>query len=101
MMDSMKHSSYAYPPPGGNDTSQIKIFLVLIIIAFIIMLIFKVYVPFIKMAKHFKMEMRRSDGEEYYYWRSQLRKLYRKYIPFASLFMRKSVSGSRKRRRHH
>ncbi len=89
MMDSMKYSSANYPPPSGNDTSQIKIFLVLLVIFFIVMMIVKVYVPFFKRARYFKMEMRRSDGEEYYYWRGQLRKLYRKYIPFASLFLRK------------
>ena len=45
------------------------------------------------------MEMKRSEGEEYYYWRGQLRKLYRKYIPFASLFLRKK--RSKRHRPHH
>lgn len=99
MMNSMKYSTSAYNAvPRGGDSSQIKVFLIVLVIFFIIMLIFKVYVPFVKRARYFKMEMRRSDGEEYYYWKWQLRKLYRQYIPFAALFIRKS--GSKRRRKH-
>ena len=73
----------------NGNSSQIRVFLVVIVIFFVVMMIVKIYWPFFKRVKYFKMEMKRSDGEEYYYWRSQLRKLYRKYIPFASLFIRK------------
>ncbi|MBE7050436.1 MAG: hypothetical protein E7394_06640 [Ruminococcaceae bacterium] len=80
----------------GGDSSQVIIFLVVVVILFIILVTLKVYVPFFKRVRYFKMEMKRSDGEEYYYWKFQLRKLYRKYIPFASLFIRKN--GTRRRR---
>ena len=73
----------------NGNSSQIRVFLVVIVILFVVMMIVKIYWPFFKRVKYFKMEMKRSDGEEYYYWRSKLRKLYRKYIPFASLFIRK------------
>ena len=91
MMENIQHSATVSNDiaTGRGDPSQLVILMVLLGIFLFIMLIGKVYYPFIKRARYFKMEMKRSDGGEYLYWRSQLRKLYRKYIPFAALFIRK------------
>lgn len=88
MIDTMQRGS-ATLNTAGKDTSQFKILIVLLLIFSVVLVIYKVYVPFYKKAKYFKMEMKRSDGEEYLYWRGQRRKLFKKYIPFAALFLRK------------
>ncbi len=42
----------------------------------------KVLKPFLRMRAYIKMEIDRSDEEEYRYWKRQLKRLYVYHIPF-------------------
>ncbi len=57
---------------------------ILALIAFII----NVWIPYQRERKYIKMEMKRSDGEEYYYWKRQLKRLYISHIPIVGRFIR-------------
>ena len=41
-----------------------------------------------KARDYIKMEMQRSDGDEYYYWKSELKRLYISHIPILGRFFR-------------
>jgi len=58
---------------------------------FIILMIFyfNVVVPFKQNRKYIKMEMARTRGSEYYYWKRELTKLYLTHIPVVRIFVRK------------
>lgn len=67
---------------------------ILIFMAFVLILlvIFGFYLnvirPFTEVREYIKMEMQRSDGKEYFYWKKELKKLYMHYIPFIGLFIK-------------
>ncbi len=62
----------------------VLMFGVLALVAFII----NVWIPYQKEQKYIKMEMKRSDGEEYYYWKRQLKRLRMSRIPIIGKFFR-------------
>lgn len=67
------------------------------LIFFIILAVyFNVIAPFMEKRNRIKMEMQRSDGEEYYYWKGKLKKLYIEHIPIIGRFIRKA-NAKRKR----
>lgn len=64
------------------------IFIVVILFLIVLTFYFKAVAPFVKRRKYIKMEMKRSNGEKYYYWKRELRKLYISRIPFMNKFLR-------------
>ena len=65
-------------------------FLFFVVILYLVALIlyFNVIKPFVEARRYIKMEMQRSDSEEYKYWKKELKKLYIHYIPFIGLFIK-------------
>ncbi len=67
---------------------------ILIFMAFVLILLviygfyLNVIRPFTEVREYIKMEMQRSDGKEYFYWKKELKKLYMHYIPFIGLFIK-------------
>lgn len=62
---------------------------VVIIGSFVVLAFFiNVVMPFMKERDYIKMEMQRSDDEEYYYWKRELRRLYLSHIPIIGRFFR-------------
>jgi hypothetical protein len=57
-----------------NTEDAFLIFAFVVIIGFFIVLAFyfNVIAPFMKARDYIKMEMQRSDSNEYYYWKSEL-----------------------------
>lgn len=49
---------------------------------------FNVIAPFVQEREYIKREINRSDGEEYYYWKRKLRRLYLAHIPIIGRFFR-------------
>ena len=78
----------AYTYDNTEDT--FLIFAFVLIIGFFIVLAFYINViaPFMKARDYIKMEMQRSDGDEYYYWKSELKRLYISHIPIIGRFFR-------------
>ena len=74
----------------GNTEDTFLIFAFVVIIGFFIVLAFyfNVLAPFMKARDYIKMEMQRSDGDEYYYWKSELKRLYISHIPIIGKFYR-------------
>ena len=70
------------------DTFLIVGFTFIIIFFVILILYFNIISPFIKSREYIKMEMQRSDGREYLYWKRQLKKLYMTSIPIIGRFFR-------------
>jgi len=70
-----------------TDTLFAIIFTVTIILLIILLLYFNVLSPLLKSRKYIKMEMDRSDGREYLFWKRQLKKLYMRHIPFIGRFL--------------
>ena len=75
-----------------NTESIVNVILILIfaIVVFLLMAacMVNVVMPLIKDRRYIKMEMQRSEGEEYEYWKKELKKLYRYYIPLIGRFIR-------------
>lgn len=69
-----------------QDTYEITALLLILAIPFILLFasVFHLNVvrPFLKERSYIKMEMGRSNEEEYRYWKRELRKLYIYHIPF-------------------
>ncbi len=78
----------AYTYDNTEDT--FLIFALVVIIGFFIVLAFyfNVIAHFMKEREYIKMEMQRSDGEEYYYWKNELKRLYILHIPIIGRFFR-------------
>ena len=49
---------------------------------------FNVVVPFLDKRRYIKMEMNRSDGNEYLRWKSKLKNHYLEHIPLFGRFIR-------------
>ncbi len=49
---------------------------------------FNVIVPFVQEREYIKREIKRSDGEEYYHWKRELKRLYLAHIPIIGRFFR-------------
>ena len=87
-----------------NDTIWGTTFLVILAIPFVLLIIAAFWTnivkPFLKEKRYIKMEMGRSDEEEYEYWKSELKKLYIWHIPLVGPFiyriMRKRKKGRKK-----
>lgn len=74
---------------GSNEDSFLIFVCIVIILFFIVLaLYFNVVIPFIKSRSYIKREMQRTDGEEYYYWKKELKKLYITHIPILGKFLR-------------
>lgn len=74
-----------------NTDNSFLFFAILFPILFlcILALYFDVIRPFSETREYIKMEMQRSDGEEYYYWKNELKKLYIEHIPIFGWLIRK------------
>ena len=55
---------------------------------FVFVFYFYVVMPFIEERNYIKMEMQRSDDEEYYYWKRELKRLYLSQIPIIGILFR-------------
>ena len=73
-----------------NTEDTFLIFAFVVIIGFFIVLAFyfNVIAPFMKARDYIKMEMQRSDVDEYYYWKRELKRLYISHIPIIGRFFR-------------
>lgn len=78
----------AYTYDNTEDTFLIFAFVVIIGFFIILAFYFNVIAPFTKAREYIKMEMQRSDGDEYYYWKSELKRLYISHIPIIGKFFR-------------
>ena len=77
-----------YSHDNTEDTLLLFAFLAIAFLFIVLALYFKVIAPFIKARNYIKMEMQRSDGDEYYYWKSKLRRLYMERIPIIGRFFK-------------
>ena len=70
---------------------DLTLFIAILVILFfaIVAVYFKVILPFIYERNYIKMEVKRAECEqEYYYWKRELKKIYLKYlIPFGRFFV--------------
>ena len=74
----------------GSEKDICLILILIIIIGSFLFLVFtfNVVMPFIEERNYIKMEMKRSEDEEYYHWKRKLKRLYLSYIPFIGWFFR-------------
>ena len=72
-----------------NNTLLLIFFAIFLLLISAIILYFKVIYPFLDERKYIKMELNRSSGEEYLYWKKQLKKLYLTQIPLIGYFIKK------------
>ena len=77
-----------YPLDNTEDTFLIFVFIVIFGFFVVMAFYFNVIAPFMKARDYIKMEMQRSDGNEYYYWKSELKRLYKAHIPIIGRFFR-------------
>ncbi len=70
---------------------DVTLFIAILVILFfaIVAVYFKVILPFVYERNYIKMELKRVESEqEYYYWKRELNKIYLKYlIPFGRFFV--------------
>ena len=78
----------AYTYDNTEDTFLIFAFVVIIGFFVVLAFYFNVIAHFMKARNYIKMEMHRSDGNEYYYWKSELKRLYISHIPIIGRFFR-------------
>lgn len=78
----------AYTYDNTEDTFLIFAFVVIIVFFIVLAFYFNVIAPFMKARDYIKMEMQRSDGDEYYYWKRELKRLYISHIPIIGRFFR-------------
>ena len=71
-----------------EDTFLIFAFVVIIGFFIVLAVYFNIIAPFMKAREYIKMEMQRSDGNEYYYWKRELKRLYLSHIPIIGRFFR-------------
>lgn len=74
----------------GTGEDLFLLFVLIVMIVFFIIFVFYFYVvmPFIEERNYIKMEMQRSDDEEYYYWKRELKRLYLSQIPIIGILFR-------------
>lgn len=77
-----------YTYDNTEDTFLIFAFAVIIGFFIVLAFYFNVIAPFMKARDYIKMEMHRSDVNEYYYWKSELKRLYISHIPIIGRFFR-------------
>ena len=70
-----------------EDTFWIFI-LVIIVIFVVLMFCFNEVMSFMQERDYIKMEIKRSNDKEYYYWKRKLKKLYLSHIPIIGRFFR-------------
>ena len=78
----------AYTYDNTEDTFLIFAFVVIIGFFIVLAFYFNVIAPFMKARDYIKMEMQRNDGDEYCYWKSELKRLYISHIPIIGRFFR-------------
>ena len=78
----------AYTYDNTEDTFLIFAFVVIIGFFVVLAFYFNVIAPFMKARDYIKMVMQRSDGDEYYYWKRELKRLYISHIPIIGRFFR-------------
>lgn len=71
-----------------NDEMLTAIIAVIIIFSLVLAFYINLYLPFKKDRKYIKMEMARTEDEEYLYWKRELRQLYLSSIPLVGRFFR-------------
>ncbi len=77
-----------YADTTNSDIITIILCIALIVVLFVLIYIAKVIMPFLKDRKYIKIEMERSSGSEHEYWKKELKKLYKYYIPIIGRFLR-------------
>ncbi len=77
-----------YESSINPDTIIIVLCISLIVVLLVLIYIASVIIPFLKDRKYIIIEMERSSGAEYEYWKKQLKKLYKYYIPIIGRFLR-------------
>ena len=77
-----------YSLDNADDTFLIFAFIVIIGLFIVLAFLFNVVMPFIKDRDYIRMEMQRSNDEEYYYWKRELKRLYISHIPIIGRFFR-------------
>ncbi|MBE7054286.1 MAG: hypothetical protein E7391_08455 [Ruminococcaceae bacterium] len=70
----------------GNDWIYLGLFSAFILLLLIIGFVTNVVLPLKEEAQYIKMEMNRSIGGEYRYWKRKLKQLYISYIPVYRAF---------------
>ena len=76
---------------NNNENWEILVamFAALLFLFILIALVMNVWMPFKENRDTIKMEMNRSEGREYKYWKRELRRLYLCHIPIVRWFFRK------------
>ncbi len=78
--------------PYSEGINEEKVLLIVcgIIMAFLVIVFLYIYfiAPFMEARRNIKIEMKRTYGREYYYWKGELRKLYLESIPIIGRFIR-------------
>ena len=74
--------------PKLNNSVLIVIAAVIAVIFLLLVFFLNVYIPFTEERKYIKMEMGRTSGSEYRYWKKKLRKLYLSHIPIIRRFFK-------------
>lgn len=74
---------------GRYETLFLGIVFITIMLFFIIVFLYLYFLaPFLEARKNIKIEMKRSYGKEYEYWKRELRRLYLESIPIIGRFIR-------------
>lgn len=71
-----------------GNTYLLAIFIVIIGFFIIFAFYLKVVMPFMEERNYIKKEIKRSDGEEYYHWKKELKRLYLVHVPIIGRFFR-------------
>lgn len=66
----------------------IVIIIVIIILFFFVAFFINSYLPFMEERKYIKMEIGRTNGSEYRYWKKRLKNLYLSHIPIIRRFFK-------------
>lgn len=72
-----------------TDTILLAILIIFMLFLIVMALCMNVLIPFIDKRNYIKMEMMRSDEDEYYYWKQELRNHYLEHIPILGWFIRR------------
>lgn len=65
----------------SGDYTMFAVVIIVFLVVFCIYLV-KTIIPFVDRCRYIKMEMNRSEGGEYLYWKKKLKRHYIRNIPF-------------------
>lgn len=74
---------------SNTDIFLFCVFVILMFILCILGIFLNVIIPFMEARAYIKDEINRSEGEEYYHWKRELKKLYIEHIPIFGWLIRK------------